>query len=127
MSNTAPGCCSLHVDMTEIEGPVCLTHVAPAETCSGQLHVFSPVPEDVVSRSGVLSSIAEAGGDAKLPGVVSLSEFRTWADTVTDPKKYYDMAQLCSVLKVSSCTGRAVQAAKFSDLAVLLLGTLQHM
>lgn len=88
-----------------IDGPVCLTRSAPDDSYAGQLLLFDVVPPNVVSRSGVLSSIAEASGDASLtlPDFVTLAEFRTWSNTIRDAEDIpgcKDMVHACLVLKV---------------------------
>lgn len=71
--------------------------------------MYIPIPDVVVSQSSVLSSIVEAGGDARLPEVVSLSEFRTWVQSITDPAilhSWEHMDQRCTLLKVCICRAR---------------------
>lgn len=59
-------------------GPVWFTRPAHLDVAPGALFVCEIVDPEVVSRCSVLSCIAEAGGEAKLPDTVNMSEFRTW-------------------------------------------------
>lgn len=61
------------------------------------------VPADVVRRSSVLSCIAEAGADARLPDAVSEDSFSAWVKaSKSDVSAADDMdyVTLCKVLKV---------------------------
>lgn len=53
-------------------------HRSPAAEEISQFRVCEAVSDEAVARSTVLSSIAEAGGDAQLPGAVTLAGFRIW-------------------------------------------------
>ena len=51
----------------------------------------------------MLSNIAEAGGDARLPSSVTVSDFKKWITAVEDSKaivKQRPFSYLCVVLKV---------------------------
>lgn len=50
---------------------------SPIDGCGGLVY-YDAVPQDVVARSSVLSNIAQAAGDARLPDAVSLDDLRTW-------------------------------------------------
>lgn len=85
--------------------PVRLTPTAPANHDLGYLKVFK-VHKDDVSRSNVLSCVVQAGGDAVLPGAISLTEFNTWLtwsmSTVDEGRLEIPYFQLvCTVLKVT--------------------------
>lgn len=91
--------------MSDIDGPVCLTRSAPDQSYAGQLFLFDAIPSGVVSRSGVLSSIAEASGSesVRLPDFVTLAEFKIWSSTIRNAEiisDCKDMAHACTVLKV---------------------------
>lgn len=68
--------------MLERARPICCTRSTPLEASNSGLIFENFVKSDVMSRSSVLSCIAEAGGDAKLPEAVNVSEFRTWMKAV---------------------------------------------
>lgn len=64
--------------------PVFLTRSAPFSVCSDHLVFYDVVGPSVISRSSVLSSVLEAGGDVQLPESVTLENFKayisyTWA------------------------------------------------
>lgn len=65
-------------------------------------------------RSGVLSSIAEARGDAKLPDMLTLSDFKSWSKEAAggnDQPQCTDMVHACTVLKVSPCRADTAHVA----------------
>ena len=72
--------------MSNVHGPVCFTASKPLGVPPGALvfGVNDVVEEEIVATSSVLKMIAETGGDAELPGVVSLQAFRTWLWAATD-------------------------------------------
>lgn len=89
--------------MTGLEAPVCLTSSAPVEAFSGQLVFYDVIEPSTVSRSGVLSCIAEAGGDVVLPDAIRLPEFRTWVAATNADRGTVDamaFTSICIVLKV---------------------------
>ena len=60
------------------DSPVTFTPSSAPAVSPGALVFYDVVNPDVVSRCSVLSCIAEAGGEGKLPDAVTLSDFRTW-------------------------------------------------
>lgn len=89
--------------MACFDGPVYLTQSAPDAAYAGRIVLYDVVHPDVVSRSGVLSSIVEAGGDVKLPDTVNLSEFKAWCIATTSNKedlKSLELGRMCTMLKV---------------------------
>lgn len=65
------------------DGPVCLTRTAIHADYSGQLIFHDVLPSSSCSKSGVLSSVVEAGGEALLPEAVTLAQFKTWLTATT--------------------------------------------
>lgn len=89
--------------MDGFDAPVCLTRSAPLDVGSGQLIFYDVIDTDTVSRSGVLSCIAEAGGEVVLPNTISLPDFRFWLTATTVNSTMLHMlpfASICVVLKV---------------------------
>lgn len=83
--------------------PVCLTRSAPFHVDSQQLVFYDVVDASVTCRSSVLSNIAEAGGDARLPDAITLSDFKQWVSAVgnnCECNKSKPFAFLCNVAKV---------------------------
>lgn len=77
-----------------------------AETCGTT--ACEAVSEEVIARSAVLTSICEAGGDAMLPGSVTLAGFRIWQN-----RGYHDpntgTGRLCVGYQVCQRYLRALQ------------------
>lgn len=95
---------SAAVKMPALDVPVCFTSSAPFRVDSNQLVMYDVIDSHFISRSSVLSTIAEAGGEAKLPDAITLSEFRQWMKAAEAPwgmdaTKRFPL--LCSVLKVA--------------------------
>lgn len=89
--------------MAVVDAPVCLTRAAPHGAYAGQLLFYDVIDESTVSRSGVLSCIAEAGGEVVLPDAIRLPEFRTWVAATNADKAALDLmsfTSICTVLKV---------------------------
>lgn len=85
--------------------PVHLTQTAPVAISPGELLFYDIVDAKSVSRSSVLSCIAEAGGDASLPHAVNVSQFRAWLTACAasqEDKKLIPFSDLCTVVKVDS-------------------------
>lgn len=70
--------------MPGVDHPVHFARTAPFDVTTGQLVFYDVVLCDVMSRSSVLSCIAEADGEAKLPDSVTLSEFKSWISAVSE-------------------------------------------
>lgn len=84
-------------------GPVCLTRSAPFDVGSSQLVFFDVIDINTTARSSALSCIAKAGGEAKLPDTLTLSDFKIWIKAVDDtPAKVAreSFSMICTVLKV---------------------------
>lgn len=86
--------------MLERARPICCTRSTPLEASNSGLIFENFVKSDVMSRSSVLSCIAEAGGDAKLPEAVNVSEFRTWMKAVEASDADISFEDICIVGKV---------------------------
>lgn len=84
--------------------PVHLTHAAPFDVQPNQLVFYDVIELGTAARSGVLSTIADAGGEARLPDAITLSEFKRW---ITFVEGYHDdtteesFLNLCTVVKVT--------------------------
>lgn len=95
----------LDVDMEfEHDRPVCLTSSAPFDIQPNQLVLYDVIDVATTSRSGVLSTIAYAGGEARLPGAITLSDFKRWIRFVEDNSKRSEedsLEDLCTVVKVT--------------------------
>lgn len=84
---------------------ICFTPSSPPDTSPGSLVFYDVVDCDVVSRCSVLSCIAEAGGEARLPEAVTVSDFRTWLSAVPPGAQNRDLTKLdlstmCTAAKV---------------------------
>lgn len=90
-----------------------------AETCGTT--ACEAVSEEVIARSAVLTSIYEAGGDAMLPGSVTLAGFRIWQHRgYHDPNT--ELADFASVTRcVSANCVRFKTSHAPSDMRSLLL------
>lgn len=101
--------------MPGFNGPACLARSAPAAVYAGHLLFYDVVPPSAVSRSSVLSSIIDSSGEARLPEIVTLSEFKVWVNSATDAmdlSQAHDLEHACTVLKVGpykACSARAPQ------------------
>ena len=83
--------------------PVHLTQTAPLTTSPDDLISCNIVDVDTVSRSSVLSCIAEAGGDARLPEAVTVAEFKAWVSAGAASKQHVihtPFSTLCTIVKV---------------------------
>lgn len=69
---------SLAMCVRDSDSPVCLTPSSPLALPPGALVFYDVVDPHIVSRSRVLLCIAEAGGDARLPDAVTVSDFKIW-------------------------------------------------
>lgn len=93
----------LYSKMAVFDAPVCLTRSAPHEGFSGQLVFYDVVESSTISKSSVLSCIAEAGGEVVLPDSIRLPEFRTWIAATNANQAVIDVmpiTSICTVLKV---------------------------
>lgn len=89
--------------MVIFDAPVCLTRSAPLDSYSGHLLFYDVIEPSSVSRSGVLSCIAEAGGEVVLPDAIRLPEFRAWVAATNADRAAVDVmafTSICTVLKV---------------------------
>lgn len=83
--------------------PVCFTRTDTVAVSPGELVFYDIVDANLTSRCGVLSCVAEAGGEAQLPETVTLSDFRSWITAgVPDGNHHRDtpFQTLCTILKV---------------------------
>lgn len=87
----APGCVR----------PVCFTRSAPFDICPGQLVLYEVIDTNVTSRCSVLSTIAEAGGEARLPDAITLADFQIWIAFVKGHCEHDDLADGFTVVKVT--------------------------
>lgn len=91
------------LNMPGLSGPVYLTRSAPFKVYSHQLIFYDVISTKITSSSSVLSTIAEAGGEATLPAAITLSEFKAWIAAVEDKKfqrRNRPFSFLCTVVKV---------------------------
>lgn len=91
------------MDPTAADGPVCLAPCQRQSSPGRALSFQDFVHPEHVSRCSTLSCIAEAGGEAQLPGSVSVSEFRTWIvcnSLKTEECSSLHFSTLCAVIKV---------------------------
>lgn len=87
----------------DLARPVHVTQTAPVTISPGELSFYDVIDAKIVSRSGVLLCIAEAGGDAKLPEAVSTSEFRAWVAACAasnEDKKCIPLTMLSKIIPV---------------------------
>lgn len=83
--------------------PVYLAQSAPFDVDPGQLIFYDVIEPCVVARSSVLSCVAGADGEAKLPESVTVSDFRKWLCTVADSDDTFQsrpLAYMCAIIKV---------------------------
>lgn len=90
------------------DSPVTFTPSSALGVSPGALVFYDVVDPDIVSRCSVLSCIAEAGGEAKLPDAVTLSDFRTWMMAVPwqpcgNKDNVLSFHTMCIAAKVGSC------------------------
>lgn len=65
---------------------------------------YDVIEPAIMARSSVLSCIAEADGEATLPGSVTVSEFRKWAVAVADSDgviRRRPFGSMCRIIKVA--------------------------
>lgn len=102
----------------DFDGPVCLTRSAPHEAFSGQLIFYDVIDSAAIARSGVLSCIVEAGGEAVLPDSITLAEFKTWLTkgdaTIAEAEKW-SFPLFCTLMKVGRLPGSPLQKRLLSD------------
>lgn len=107
--------------MPGCDHPVHLSGSAPFEIGCGQIFFYDVIESDAMSRSSVLSCVAEGGGEAKLPQSVTVSEFRKWLTAVTDSDVVYrnrSFASMCTIVKVapaSPCSSPSRQLCTAAD------------
>lgn len=85
--------------------PVCVTRTAPFTIDSNQLVYYDVVDSSITSRCNVLSSIAQSGGDTKLPASVTLPSFKAYMSAAqgTDAIfKSMSLSSMCTVIEVRS-------------------------
>ena len=90
--------------MASCDIPVCLTRSAPFEIHPRQMAIYDVIDVSVTDRCSVLSTIAEAGGDARLPDAITMSDFKQWLTFVQGDKreaKEMPFSGLCTVVKVT--------------------------
>lgn len=86
-----------------MESRVFLTRSARLDENSGQLVFYNVIDSNIVSRSSVLSSIVEAGGEAGLPGSVTLRQLKTWMAAIRADREFlatWSCASVCTAMKV---------------------------
>lgn len=86
-----------------MDKPVCLTRSAPFTVDSDHLVFYDVIGPSIISQSSVLSSLVEAGGEAKLPESVSIDDFRTYIQAAQgDPWMFSSLAfaSMCRVIQV---------------------------
>lgn len=86
-----------------------LSRSAPFAINCGQLYFYDVIDSDIMSRSSVLSCVAEGAGDAKLPDSITVSDFRKWLTAVTDGDATFrsrSFIYMCCVLKVAPTSPR---------------------
>lgn len=87
------------------DSPARLTPVSTSDAPPGSLVFHDVVDPRVVSRCSALSLIAELGGEAQLPGAVSMAAFRAWLAAETaladDPEgTKLSFGTICTAAKV---------------------------
>lgn len=101
------------------DGQVCLTRSAPFDILPDQLMFYDVVDGSTTRRSSVLSNIADAGGEARLPDAISLSEFTQWVAFVeSDSHGSGDglsLLRLCTVVKVTPMSAIAAGQGRPGD------------
>lgn len=70
--------------MPGLDGPVCLTRSAPFEVSPHQLVFYEVIDVSTSARCSVLSTIAEADGEARLPDDITVSDFKKWITATED-------------------------------------------
>ena len=91
--------------MPGFDHPVYFSRSAPFDIHRGHLVFYDVVERDVMSRSSVLSCIAEADGEATLPDSVTLSDFKYWIAAVSEEDavfRYRPFKFMCILIKVWS-------------------------
>lgn len=89
--------------MPGLEHDVHLSRSAPFHIDGGQLFFYDVIHSEIMSRSSVLSCVAEGGGEAKLPSSVTVSDFRMWLTAVTDGDTVFrsrSFVSICAIIKV---------------------------
>lgn len=89
--------------MPGVGQPVCLTRSAPFHVDTHQLVFYDVIDASITCRSSVLSTIADAGGDARLPDSITLSDFKQWVSAVAERDESVrskPFSFLCTVAKV---------------------------
>lgn len=90
--------------MLGCDPPVHFSRSAPFDVEVGQLMFYDVIEPAIMARSSVLSCIAEADGEATLPGSVTVSEFRKWAVAVADSDgviRRRPFGSMCRIIKVA--------------------------
>lgn len=95
---------SRQVVPTGIDHPVHFSRSAPFQVDCDQLIFYDVIERSVVSRSSVLACVAEAGGKAKLPDSITVSDFKHWLAAATDSDLHFRSRSFtckCTVIKVA--------------------------
>lgn len=90
-------------EMPALQGSVCLTSSAPFPIEPNQLILYDVIDASTVCRSGVLSCIVEAGGEATLPDTVTLPDFKAYVRAVSytgEKFRRLPFESMCTVMKV---------------------------
>eukprot|EP00892_Ulva_mutabilis_P005745 jgi/Ulvmu1/3542/UM164_0008.1 len=106
--------------MRGVDGPVFLTRAAPAGVYSGCLLMYDVIDELLVSRSGVLRCIVDAGGGTSLPSSVALSDFNVWRRAGPARRSAFlkmGMRAVLTVMKVADALDDCQLAAWVTQLA----------
>lgn len=89
---------------TGADGPVCLAPSSSRPDPDNPFLMNVTVHPAAISRSSVLSRLAEDGGELRLPSSITMSEFNAWnASNSIEPiecRGFY-FSDLCALLKVT--------------------------